>query len=706
MPGAEAMKAYLRVFLQRRNERPGRTFATADITELMRLAEHLDKVTRIEIAYSRRELLGRRANLFSNEAQKARLRIFIRNHQERNAASKADGFVKRLLARAPMPYFRRAVALDLIVAAQELSAAVDAAKEFYVEHGSDDPDLIAAVNAAADQLAAFVDDFSLSDVDKPGKAGRKAGWRNLANFFRRLDGRVDHEAKWEQDRGRWSNWNREIRIFPAHYFTGPERLTVARLRNEIAANDPVRIVAGGHAFNTSSDTGGKASARVGALVTLHNLMLAGNAKWARVPAAEAKSKYKLSNGSRVVRVSAGMRLRDFTAAMWNEGMALPVQGSTDAQSLGGLLATDLHSTGNRAGFLSERVLEVGALDHQGKRHSFRRDDSVPHGQQGRWSWRPPAGPAVPLRKLPPAGAIGMTGVVVDLVVQLVPGFNFEKNEQFVPRRWLEQNIERLLDPAETDSLFAYDHISMYYVGGFGVNIKSVQLNTWKRTDKPQPANALKVKRKRELFDHIGSAFFPGALFNLARHVAPDPVSGQGGHSMLRSLNNWPVQVLQANLAFARKLYFQHDEIEAGIPLPLLPNGRPDYQPFRDAMRATQQLLLDQELETIIEVRFTPDVSEGMLGPGAGGPTCYVELATSMALYSRARIAQVFQRFDRLMRRDFGALPHLGKKTSVTAAEMAALYGADWAAFNQVRNGVDPARKFRPAGNELLNRLFP
>jgi hypothetical protein len=386
-------------------------------------------------------------------------------------------------------------------------------------------------------------------------------------------------------------------------------------------------------------------------------------------------------------------------------MALPVQGSTDAQSIGGLLATDLHSTGPKAGFLSQQTLEVVSLDHEGRPHRFKRDEAVPHGQPGRWSWRQPDGTTRALNKLPPAGGIGMTGVVVEAVLQLVPAFAFVKDEQWVPRTWAESNIERLLDPAETNPLFAYDHVSFYYAGGFGPGIKSVQLNTWKRTNRKPAANALKVKRQRELLDHFGSAFFPNALLNLAKQTAPDPVTKKGGHSTLQSLNGRPRQVLQANHAFARKLYFQHDEIEAGIPLPLLPNGRPDYGVFRQAIRATQQMLAEEEVKTVIEVRFTPDASEAMLGPGAGGPTCFIELATSMAMYSRERIVQVFQNFDKLLRNQFGALPHLGKKTSVNAAEMAALYGSNWVTFNEVREAVDPVGKFRPAGNEFLQRLF-
>jgi hypothetical protein len=320
--------------------------------------------------------------------------------------------------------------------------------------------------------------------------------------------------------------------------------------------------------------------------------------------------------------------------------------------------------------------------------------SGPHGEED-------------LRKLPPAGGIGMTGVAVEAVVQLVPSFNFEKHERWIGREFLEGNIENFLRTNQAaDSDFDYPHVSMYYAGGYGVDrIQSVQLNSWKPTVNTPPADALRIKRERELLDHVGSAFFPQQLFGLGQHEAPSFPNGDDGHPILRSLNDRKEQTLQANHAFARKLYFQHDEIESGIVLPLLADGTPDCDRFRTAIRRTQELLEEEEIETIIEVRFTPDASEGMLGPGTGGPTCYIELAPSMALYSRERIVQVFHLFDEMLREEFQARPHLGKKTSVDAADMANLYGEDWATFNRVRRTIDPGGKFLPARNELLQRLF-
>ncbi len=185
--------------------------------------------------------------------------------------------------------------------------------------------------------------------------------------------------------------------------------------------------------------------------------------------------------------------------------------------------------------------------------------------------------------------------------------------------------------------------------------------------------------------------------------APGTAPDSSHDGALVTLNKRGPEVLPANKAFARKLFFQHDEIEVGIPL-AAGNGKPDYGVFRKAMGDVQDLLAEEEFPTIIEVRFTPDVSEGILGPGTGGPTLYIELATPLG-FSRARIVEVYLKFDRTLREKYGARPHLGKKTTATFRDMAMLHGEDWKDFQKVRQDADPSGKFLPPQNRLLTQIF-
>ncbi len=105
----------------------------------------------------------------------------------------------------------------------------------------------------------------------------------------------------------------------------------------------LRAVGGGHTFNASPLTDG----------TMLSLD-----KYAKV--------LSVDSVNRLVHVQAGIRLRDLTAELLKHGLALPVQGSTDAQSIAGLIATDIHGTGRDAGFLSTNLRSIRLVDGEGE----------------------------------------------------------------------------------------------------------------------------------------------------------------------------------------------------------------------------------------------------------------------------------------------------------------------------------------------------
>ena len=702
--GAKSIQDYIKIFLRRRQERPGGKFASADIQEIMRLAEDVREVHRFEIQFLR-GLASTHPDYFLDEAQRQLLRTYADTHEKLKQA-RQDDFVKAILQIGTLPFYRQPEASEFIDLAQDLSEAVRGSEAFLAQHGTFDPTLIGEVNSIARQLGTLLEGFTLSDIDEPGKDARKAHLRDISNFLRRLVGTTDHESQWRD--GRWSNWNRDVKVYPEKYANPERREAMVDL---LQRNGSLRMVAGGHAFNISSSMGGTRDEPIGALVTLDDYLLdptdGGRPRpWIRISDAAARYNLPAQQADRVVHVSAGMRLRDFGRAMWTEGLALPVAGSTDAQSIGGLIATDLHSTGHTDSFLSQQLLQVTALSGGGQVVDFVKDEAIPRGTPGRWRWHDPTdGSARESAWLPLAGALGTAGVVIEAVLKLDAAFNLLKAQQFVPRTWAEENIHLLLDPKQSDPLFAYHHVSFYYAGGDGPQIETVRMNTWKRTQLPVSEGTEIIKTARELFDHVGSAFLPDTLLNLAHMQAPIP--GQEppqGDRWLKELNKRLPLVLPANEAFAQKLFFQHDEIEVGIPLNGR-NGSVDYDIFRGAIEDTQILLQEQEFKTIIEVRFTPDTSEALLGPGVGGPTCYIELATPLGEYSKSRIVEVFQLSDRLMRERYRARPHLGKKTSVTFREMANLFGARWEEFQRVRQSMDQHGKFLAEDNPLLKRIF-
>jgi hypothetical protein len=90
----------------------------------------------------------------------------------------------------------------------------------------------------------------------------------------------------------------------------------------------------------------------------------------------------------------------------------------------------------------------------------------------------------------------------------------------------------------------------------------------------------------------------------------------------------------------------------------------------------------------VEVRFTPDTSRSLIGPGAGRRSAYIELATPLSQDHE----RVFAKAEDILRLHEGQ-PHLGKKTNVSAQDMLEIHGDRFVQFQKVRAAQDPDGKF-------------
>ena len=285
-------------------------------------------------------------------------------------------------------------------------------------------------------------------------------------------------------------------------------------------------------------------------------------------------------------------------------------------------------------------------------------------------------------KLPVAGALGLLGVVVDLVLEMIPAYHLEKRTYFADRREIENDLAALVDQ--------HDHVNLFYPGG-GTNVRTIQVNTLDRTSrKPSPLSYIK-SLAGEMGDHALSSYAPSVLFGLAgKDVHTDP--------FLKLQNMAAPNVMTAPVGFNRRLYYLHDEVEYAFP----------FDVAHAALQTTVDLLRDEKLHSILEIRFTPDCAQSLIGPGncatGRGRAIWFGLATAIGEHSRARILQFFERFDRDMR-PFKGRPHLGKQTSRTGADMAELFGNDWKVFQDLRRELDPSGKFLPPSNPFLQKLF-
>lgn len=441
------------------------------------------------------------------------------------------------------------------------------------------------------------------------------GLRYLATGSARHEGHFDH--------GEWRNWSDSYRVRPAQYSRPGTIDDAARI---VAQSGKLRVVGGGHSFNDSplcEDT----------LLSLDRLN--------RI--------IEVDPASRRVRVEAGIRLRDLNAALWSHGLGLPVLGSTDTQSIGGLIATDLHGTGRDFGFLSERVRSLKVIAANGEVRSVAAGDPLFHAA---------------------FGAIGVCGPVVEAEIEAVPSFHLAKTTEMVDRIATENEIEAVLARNE--------HVSFYYVSG-DTDSETVRMHAWNRTADPVTEDWEDKKTLSELTDFGISAFAPPIAELLAAIDEDSLVSNllAPDHRI----------VMPGSVGFGRRLFYRHDEIEYGVP----------FDQWRACVSEVMEMLNRRDYFSVVEVRFTPDKSQALLGPGVGRRTAYIELATPLS----QPVEEVYAEAERIFLAH-GGQPHLGKKTSVTGNDMARIFGQRFDQFLAVKQRQDPDGKF---SNPFTARVF-
>lgn len=451
--------------------------------------------------------------------------------------------------------------------------------------------------------------------------------------------KVLHEGRYR--RGTWVDWYRVFRCRPRQYAEPNSEEAICRL---IAGARKVRVVGAGHSFNAAP---------------LSEDLLLSLDRYRHASVRDDPDR----PGWKIAEVQAGIRLRELNRVLAAHGAALHVAGSTNPQSIGGLIATDVHGTGRDHGFLSECLLSLRIVDADGNAATFRPGSDVFHAA---------------------IGGAGTCGVVIGAEISAGPAYNLSKAVKVVPQAWAEDNLDALLEENS--------HLSFYYFGGLTRSARQdrapgmalVRMNKWNRTIDPPDAVGRFIKILDELFDMV----FSGHLMGLARALhATDWLARVGIRLYALAVNHRAV-VYPAEAGFPRLLYFRHDEIEYGIPR----------ENLSACMEDVHVLLRERRYPTIIEIRFTPDSSQALLGPGVGRPTAYVELAPSTS----RETDPVFREFEQIVLRHEGQ-PHLGKKLYLDREQMERIYGTQaMRRFRDARRTQDPSGKFL---NEFTERIL-
>ena len=418
-------------------------------------------------------------------------------------------------------------------------------------------------------------------------------------------------------RGIFRNWLGGHRYRPRRFLRPETEEEIVAL---IAGEERLRVCGSGHSFNSAivSD---------GALVSLDRYR---GLLW-------------VDPANKQMAVKGGTRVRELNKLLAEQGLAFAALPSHDAQSIAGIISTDVHGTGRDWGFVSQSVVSLKLITGSGEViHCEPEDDLF----------------------CAAIGGIGAAGIIVEVVVQGVDRFNVRQRVEIRDLAEVEANLDQLIREN--------DHLSLYVFPFSG----RCQVNTWNRTTREQSF----LGPQREFATTAIDALLVTWIGNLISFVGLLPRVSRFVLSTRRTTD----LVLESYKAFNRTIYPPHQELEAAVP-------------YEDTFALTHRLVeLYEEMYpsglpyTVIELRFTPaGHRRTLIGAGRDRRSTWIDLLTNdMPGYERyfAAAAEIL--------REAGARPHLGKfPLGIDHSYLARAHGDNFNKFQALVREHDPSAKF-------------
>ncbi len=426
--------------------------------------------------------------------------------------------------------------------------------------------------------------------------------------------------------GIFSNWLRRFHYRPRRFV---QPTTEEEIINLVKTSTGIRVFGAGHSFNSGIET-------YDTLVSLDKYQ---GIIWRD----SAKKQFAFKGGTRV---------REAARLLLDEGLAFAALPSHDAQSIAGILSTDVHGTGRDWGFVSDLIVSLKLVDGRGVVHQCY--------------------PADDLFKAA-IGGIGAVGIITEVVVQAVDRFNVEQKVELSDANFVEQHLDELIKKNK--------HLSLYL---FPFTNKC-QINTWNPTPKPQSFLGDLREFASISLDALLAAWFGGLMAGSGLLPKLSTVA----HGLKRGTN----LVLESNKAFNRTIYHLHQELEFTVTY------EQTFAACRRFLKLYEEMYSSKMPYTILEVRFTPAGHDRtLIGAGRDRHSAWLDLLCN----DSHGFERYYAAAENLLK-EIGARPHLGKFCrSIGNADLAKLHGQHFVKFAELIKKHDPDDKF---ANEFTRRLF-
>jgi FAD/FMN-containing dehydrogenase len=429
--------------------------------------------------------------------------------------------------------------------------------------------------------------------------------------------------------GLFRNWCRRFAYRPAG-FALPA--TEAELVTLVKNSAGVRVYGAGHSFND-----GIVADHI--LVSLDRLS---GMLWRDLTTMEAAFK-------------GGTRVRDISRMLYDSGAAIGALPSHDAQSIAGIISTDVHGTGRDWGFVSRWVERIRLIDASGEIHILEPSDELFKAA---------------------IGGIGAAGIISEVVLRAVPRFNVEQRVRMSKLTEVRNDFDRLFQQNRHLSLYLFPFTDR------------CQVNTWNPTERPRSF----LGPLREFLSISKDALLSAWLGGLMADMGLLPRLSTLAHGFKRGTS----LVLESYKAFNRTIYHLHEELEFTVP------SERAFEVCDRLIKLYERMYRESRLPyTLFEVRFTPAGHDRTLvGAGRERRSAWINICCN----DSGRFEAYYAAAEALIKEEGGlARPHLGKYCfGLGREEMRRAHPETFPQFLRLVHEHDPAGKF---SNDLTRRMF-
>jgi FAD-linked oxidoreductase len=388
----------------------------------------------------------------------------------------------------------------------------------------------------------------------------------------------------------------------------------------------VRVVGSGHSFSDIALTDG----RLLSLERMHRVL-------------------DVDRNSGLVRVQAGITIRELNERLAGLGLALENLGDIDVQSIAGAISTATHGTGARLRNIPSQVaaLTLVLADGSTLECSAERDPEVFRAARV---------------------SLGALGVIAEVTLRCVPAFRLDGRDRPAP---LGETLARF----EELSL-ANDHFEFYVFP----HARTALTRTNNRTEEPPRPRGRAAAYANDvlLTNHAFEAFC-----RLGRRM---PAQIPRINRLVTRLAGTSHRVERSDRIFASPRLVRFTEMEYALPR----------ERTVEAVRGVLDLVPRDGFAVPfpIEVR-TVAADDALISTAAGRDSGFVAVHMYRGMEWEPYFRAVAAVMDAL-----GGRPHWGKRHFQTAATLRARY-PDWDRFQAVRQRLDPAGRFANAYTERV-----